>query len=66
MIPRTRQCAELSMKKVPRKKPFSKVLLNSMAEVLNRIPDEMKVEKPHLFKKKLKKKRFLKPRNPDK
>ena len=39
------------MKKVPRQKPFSKMLLNSMAEVPNCIPDEVKVEKPHLFKK---------------
>ena len=52
--PRTRKNATLTMKTIPKKKPFTKLMINSMATILNRIPEDLKYEKPHLFKKKLK------------
>ena len=55
--------AEVSIMKVPNRKPFTKVLLNIMAEVINRMP-EVKREKPHLFKTKPKKKRLLSENEP--
>ena len=54
--PRSRRNADISMKVVPKTKPFSKCLINSMASTLNSIPDDLRYEKPHLFKVKLKKK----------
>ena len=35
-----------------------KLILNSLAEVLKRIPKELKQEMPHIFTKKLKKRVF--------
>ena len=58
-LPRTRINAEITMQKIAKTKPFTKLMLNSMAEMLNRIPDETKREKPHIFKKKLKTMRLL-------
>ena len=58
-LPRTRINAGISMQMIATTKPFTKLMLNSMAETLNRIPKEIKREKPHIFKKKLKTKRLL-------
>ena len=56
--PRSRINAEVSMKIIAKNKPFSKLMLNHMANILNRIPEGLKGERPHLFKKKLKAKRL--------
>ena len=57
-LQRTRKNAEIRLKHIPRQKPFTKLMLNSMAMILNRIPEELKEERPNLFKQKLKKKRL--------
>ena len=58
--PRTRRNVELTLKTIPKQKPFKNLMLNSMANMINRIQEDLKEERPHIFKKKLKK-RSLKP-----
>ena len=53
--PRSRRNADVSMKIIPKTKPFNKCLINAMASTLNSISDDLKQERPHLFKVKLKK-----------